>query len=109
MGSLVFSWLATLHVAEGLILHDRYSPFQPRPFYELHLFVSTQAEYQGRAPAGLVVRCWISASLRSLLYVREVSKPISSLVDASTEYSPVVLMQQIGQRYRLERAGQVSD
>ena len=26
-------WLATLHVAGGLKLHDHGGPFQPRPFY----------------------------------------------------------------------------
>ena len=33
LGSLVW-WLATLHVAGGLKLDDRYGPFQPRPFYD---------------------------------------------------------------------------
>ena len=33
LGSLVW-WLVTLHIAEGLKLHDRYGPFQPRPFCE---------------------------------------------------------------------------
>ena len=27
-------WLATLHVAGGLKLHDHGGPFQPRPFYD---------------------------------------------------------------------------
>ena len=31
LGSLVW-WLATLHIAGGLKLHDHYGPFQPRPF-----------------------------------------------------------------------------
>ena len=31
LGSLVW-WLATLHIAGGLKLHDRCGPFQPRPF-----------------------------------------------------------------------------
>ena len=33
LGSLVW-WLATLHIAEGLKLHDHCGPFQPRPFYD---------------------------------------------------------------------------
>ena len=32
LGSLVW-WLATLHIAGGLKLHDHCGPFQPRPFY----------------------------------------------------------------------------
>jgi len=32
LGSLV-CWLATLHTAGGLKLHDHCGPFQPRPFY----------------------------------------------------------------------------
>ena len=35
LGSLVW-WLATLHIAGGLKLHDHCGPFQPRPFYELY-------------------------------------------------------------------------
>jgi len=31
LGSLVW-WLATLHIAGGLKLHDHCGPFQPRPF-----------------------------------------------------------------------------
>ena len=31
LGSLVW-WLATLHIAGGLKLHDYCGPFQPRPF-----------------------------------------------------------------------------
>jgi len=33
LGSLV-CWLATLHIAGGLKLHDHSGPFQTRPFYE---------------------------------------------------------------------------
>jgi len=33
LGSLVW-WLATLHIAGGLKLHDHCGPFQPRPFYD---------------------------------------------------------------------------
>ena len=33
LGSLVW-WLATLHTAGGLKLHDHCDPFQPRPFYD---------------------------------------------------------------------------
>ena len=33
LGSLVW-WLATLHIAGGLKLHDHYGAFQPRPFYD---------------------------------------------------------------------------
>ena len=33
LGSLV-CWLATLHIAGGLKLHDHHGPFQPRPFYD---------------------------------------------------------------------------
>ena len=33
LGSLVW-WLVTLHIAGGLRLDDRCSPFQPRPFYD---------------------------------------------------------------------------
>ena len=33
LGSLVW-WLAALHKAEGLKLHDHYGPFQPRPLYD---------------------------------------------------------------------------
>jgi len=33
LGSLVW-WLATLHTAGGLKLHDHCGPFQPRPFYD---------------------------------------------------------------------------
>ena len=33
LGSLVW-WLVTLHIAEGLKLHDHCGPFQPRPFYD---------------------------------------------------------------------------
>jgi len=33
VGNLVW-WLATLHIAGGLKLHDCYGPFQPRPFYD---------------------------------------------------------------------------
>jgi len=33
LGSLV-CWLATLHIAGGLKLHDHCGPFQPRPFYD---------------------------------------------------------------------------
>jgi len=33
LGSLV-GWLATLHVAGGLKLHDHCGPFQPRPCYD---------------------------------------------------------------------------
>jgi len=31
LGSLVW-WLATLHIAGGVILNDHCGPFQPRPF-----------------------------------------------------------------------------
>jgi len=34
LGSLVW-WLATLHIAGRLKLHDHCGPFQPRPFYDL--------------------------------------------------------------------------
>ena len=33
LGSLVW-WLATLHIAGGLTLHDHRGPFQSRPFYD---------------------------------------------------------------------------
>jgi len=33
LGSLVW-WLATLHIAGGLKLHDHCGPFQPRPVYD---------------------------------------------------------------------------
>jgi len=33
LSSLVW-WLATLHIAGGLKLHDHCGPFQPRPFYD---------------------------------------------------------------------------
>jgi len=33
LGSLV-CWLATLHIAVGLKLHDHCGPFQPRLFYD---------------------------------------------------------------------------
>ena len=33
LGSLVW-WLATLHIAGALKLHDHCGPFQPRPFYD---------------------------------------------------------------------------
>jgi len=33
LGSLVW-WLATLHIAGGLKVHDHCGPFQPRPFYD---------------------------------------------------------------------------
>ena len=33
LGSLVW-WLATLHIAGGLKLHDHRGPFQARPFYD---------------------------------------------------------------------------
>ena len=39
LGSLVW-WLATLHVAEGLKLHDPCGPFQPRPFYDSMIYCS---------------------------------------------------------------------
>jgi len=34
LGSLVW-WLATLHTAGGLKLHDHCGPFQPRPFCDM--------------------------------------------------------------------------
>ena len=42
LGSLV-CWLATLHIAGGLKLHDHCGPFQPRPFYDS--IVTMQTEY----------------------------------------------------------------
>jgi len=33
LGSLVW-WLATLHIAGGLKLHDHCGPFQPRQYYD---------------------------------------------------------------------------
>ena len=33
LGSLVW-WLATLHIAGRLKLHDHCDPFQPRPFFD---------------------------------------------------------------------------
>jgi len=33
LGSLVW-WLATLHIAGGLKLHNHCGPVQPRPFYD---------------------------------------------------------------------------
>ena len=36
LSSLVW-WLATLHIAGGLKLHDHCGPFKPRPFYDMIL------------------------------------------------------------------------
>ena len=40
LGSLVW-WLATLHVAGGLKLGDHCGPFQPRPFYDSMIDLSS--------------------------------------------------------------------
>ena len=40
LGSLVW-WLATLHIAGGLELHDLWGPFQPRPFCDSTILLST--------------------------------------------------------------------
>jgi len=42
LGSLVW-WLATLPIAGGLKLHDNCGPFQPRPFYDSMILVSSSA------------------------------------------------------------------
>ena len=47
LGSLVW-WLATLHIAGGLKLDDHCGPFQPRPFYDSMVYVSSKA-----LPSGL--------------------------------------------------------
>jgi len=39
LGSLVW-WLATLHIAGGLKLHDHCGPFQHRPFYDFVIVFS---------------------------------------------------------------------
>ena len=92
LGSLVW-WLATLHIAGVLKLHDHCGPFQPRPFYDSMILSNIPASNGHHGLLSRVISFYVQ-HLTSVIIKMYVIFLISAHFQHSFQVKAVVLLRE---------------